>query len=640
MRPILVCGVWAAHLFIAGTASAGAIIWGPPKTISGNADVSTVGRLLSALNLQGPTVVINGVTFTAAGLGNISPNFVLPSSGEIFGSDGPFGSTQFPFAGLSTDYKDLLDSGAFTFTGQNPPPPMTLSIISLTIGQLYEFQWWVNDSPDTGDFDRTTTAMSGASVSLEHNLANVEGGVGQFVIGAFLADATTQTIVFQGAGTGPNVGATQINGFQLRVIASGDCDGTGSIDLLDHTEYASCLTGPGVALSSMDCFCIDFDDDNDADLLDFADLQNAFSGKCQGRNRLCDDGNACTSGDVCVGGACAGASIPNCPGQGGGGGDGVLDGDGDAVTDAQDVCSATPRGQPVNADGCSCSQIDCDDGDICTTDACADGACSHTNNTRPCNDGDACTVGDRCSNGICAGRPRNCDDDNACTSDTCVDGVCVHPPFGCPKDLQCDPRNGKCVVCLSDADCDDALFCNGFEHCEDGSCRAGEPPCNSNNDSCNEDTDECEPDSDGDGVPDVRDECAATPPESVVENDGCRYFGWMITDSATGSPLGRSLEPIREGDVVLIEAPATPRGQVFDHWDGDVPAGRESQNPLSLIIDSDKDISPVYEAVISNSTMCGAGCGCTPGAPAVILTFFGLLAMRFVGSRRDRIPLR
>ena len=93
---------------------------------------------------------------------------------------------------------------------------MTLSIINLTVGLPYQFQWWVNDSIGSV-FDLTTTATSGiTSVTLEHNFANAAGGVGQFALGTFVADATMQTIVFQGAGTHP--ARTQINGFQLRVI--------------------------------------------------------------------------------------------------------------------------------------------------------------------------------------------------------------------------------------------------------------------------------------------------------------------------------------------------------------------------------------------------------------------------------------
>ena len=32
--------------------------------------------------------------------------------------------------------------------------------------------------------------------------------------------------------------------------------------------------------------------------------------------------------------------------------------------------------------------------------------------------------------------------------------------------------------------------------------------------------------------------------------------------------------------------------------------------------------------------LCGAGCGCTPGAAFGLLTFLGLVAMRFIGPRR------
>jgi choice-of-anchor B domain-containing protein len=45
-----------------------------------------------------------------------------------------------------------------------------------------------------------------------------------------------------------------------------------------------------------------------------------------------------------------------------------------------------------------------------------------------------------------------------------------------------------CEYC-SDADCDDALYCNGAETCDDGTCVQGEPPCPHG--VCNEETDEC-----------------------------------------------------------------------------------------------------------------------------------------------------
>ena len=41
----------------------------------------------------------------------------------------------------------------------------------------------------------------------------------------------------------------------------------------------------------------------------------------------------------------------------------------------------------------------------------------------------------------------------------------------------CDEDNDICVECLGDSDCDDSVFCNGFETCVAGSCQAGTPAC-------------------------------------------------------------------------------------------------------------------------------------------------------------------
>ncbi len=51
---------------------------------------------------------------------------------------------------------------------------------------------------------------------------------------------------------------------------------------------------------------------------------------------------------------------------------------------------------------------DCDDGNPCTSDFCLSDSCQHMNNTNYCNDGDACTQDDRCSNGTCVGTPVDC----------------------------------------------------------------------------------------------------------------------------------------------------------------------------------------------------------------------------------------
>ncbi len=71
----------------------------------------------------------------------------------------------------------------------------------------------------------------------------------------------------------------------------------------------------------------------------------------------------------------------------------------------------------------------CDDANSCTDDWCDSASgCAHADNSASCDDGSACTSGDRCQDGSCAGGPPpNCDDGNACTDDSCDAATgCVH----------------------------------------------------------------------------------------------------------------------------------------------------------------------------------------------------------------------
>lgn len=86
-------------------------------------------------------------------------------------------------------------------------------------------------------------------------------------------------------------------------------------------------------------------------------------------------------------------------------GDGVLDGAEDKNKNGKvDPGEADPNntadgGKPPLADPCAGKS--CDDGNVCTTDSCAAGGCSHGANTQPCDDGDACTAGDTCDATLC-----------------------------------------------------------------------------------------------------------------------------------------------------------------------------------------------------------------------------------------------
>ena len=135
----------------------------------------------------------------------------------------------------------------------------------------------------------------------------------------------------------------------------------------------------------------------------------------------------------------------------------------------------------------------CDDGEVCTTDACNPvTGCGHANNTVPCA-ASKCESGKyyaaaNCSGGTCPSQTGvTCDDGKTCTTDTCTAGT------GCSNTLQ----GGYCLIggtCYADGQANPANFC---EMCTSTSSQTswsksnGQPEtCNNKDDDCNGVTDE------------------------------------------------------------------------------------------------------------------------------------------------------
>lgn len=194
-------------------ARAADINWGTPQQITGDSDVSTNGALIGAFNVGDtgvPSTTVNGVTFQsfpAPGGNGSSGNFTMTGGGGVFQSNTGGGSTMPPFSNLSPQYQTLLSSYVIPLFG-----PATLTISGLMVGGSYEFQFWSNNSSDMFSYQITATGGSN-SVSLASNGKSMEGGRGQFVLGSFAADATTQSISFIGDGDGGF-----LNGVQLRAV--------------------------------------------------------------------------------------------------------------------------------------------------------------------------------------------------------------------------------------------------------------------------------------------------------------------------------------------------------------------------------------------------------------------------------------
>ena len=199
----------------------------------------------------------------------------------------------------------------------------------------------------------------------------------------------------------------------------------------------------------------------------------------------------------------------------------------------QPICSAMmPQPEACNGKDDNCNgETDeglCDDGSVCTTDACNnDGSCKHAKlSGTTWDDGNVCTTFEQCSSGVCFGgtilngddndpcstdwcdpftgcshKPSSegkcLEDGNACTQDVCMNGKCTHPKVKdgalcldegnvCTNDV-CD--NGDCFHNANSAKCDDGNQCTLNDSCKDKSCSVSLKVCN--DDACTIDT--CEP---------------------------------------------------------------------------------------------------------------------------------------------------
>ncbi len=180
----------------------------------------------------------------------------------------------------------------------------------------------------------------------------------------------------------------------------------------------------------------------------------------------CDDGLACNGSETCdiPSGICQAGTPLACD-------DGVFC---NGVETCDEAAGCLP-GAPV----------DCDNGIFCdgveTCDAVAD-AC--VDNADP-----ACDDGVNCTDDSCNAGTDSCD--NIANNGYCDDGLFCNGSETCDQTLDC--QAGTAV------DCDDGVFCNGVETCDNvaGACQSGTPElCDDGvdctDDSCNAGTDSCD----------------------------------------------------------------------------------------------------------------------------------------------------
>lgn len=163
----------------------------------------------------------------------------------------------------------------------------------------------------------------------------------------------------------------------------------------------------------------------------------------------------------------------------------------DGDTDDSDGCSGICQvevgyactGAPSVCDECF-EDIDCDDGDDCTTDTCSNNACGHTTApqgttclTGVCSSGGTCVecvedancgpdgpLCDTQTNSCYCAADADCDDDNECTSEVCSQGHCAVTVL--PIETECSighcngNSDGPMCICDTNGDCDDQNSCS------------------------------------------------------------------------------------------------------------------------------------------------------------------------------------
>jgi len=224
----LVCAV--GTLLAVSSAHAAPITWGTATTISADANVSTTGTFRYAYHWNTGNTTVNGVTFTGT-----TSTTTGGSDVDLVGFDSPhnaFTSTANPFNNLSTAYKATLVGSPY-----NSGATATVTLKNLTIGNQYAVQVWIEDPRAAGGTRTATlTSSGGNSVVLDYNSTNGEGGVGQYSIGTFTANAVTQTFTIGTAAS------AQLNALQVREVASGPL----TISLIAPTDEQVFRSGSSV----------------------------------------------------------------------------------------------------------------------------------------------------------------------------------------------------------------------------------------------------------------------------------------------------------------------------------------------------------------------------------------------------------
>ncbi|MSQ82434.1 MAG: hypothetical protein EXR77_05875 [Myxococcales bacterium] len=249
----------------------------------------------------------------------------------------------------------------------------------------------------------------------------------------------------------------------------------------------------------------------------------------------CEDGSACTKGDLCAAGLCAAGTPTVCDDKNACTVDTCDTKTGCVQTPAPDASTCDDGNACTTTDSCAAGKCEgkavvCDDKNACTKDSCDIAAgCTATNdNTAACDDDNSCSISDKCSAGTCKGIGKVCaEDGNPCTNEECANNVCSAVANADPCDdgnpcsqkdvckdkqcgggeaIKCDDKNdctddlcdkatGICKFTNNTTTCSDDSACTSKDGCQGGVCVGTPIPCDDGNqctlDACDDATGKC-----------------------------------------------------------------------------------------------------------------------------------------------------
>ena len=210
-----------------------AIAWSSGDTTQDN-DVSINGSLVFAINATTGTGIqtsVNGVGFVASNREDAGTVAQAQSPGnesiDVFNESidaftiGNDNANAFENGGLG-NVGEIIRGGWWGGTTGNSNATATVTLTGLTVGDIYEVQVFSNDarsSRNSSFISRLDDGNGGTGVDLALNNQPLGGSAGDFGIGTFTADSSTQSFTVTGLLNGNlNGGRAQVNAIQLRSL--------------------------------------------------------------------------------------------------------------------------------------------------------------------------------------------------------------------------------------------------------------------------------------------------------------------------------------------------------------------------------------------------------------------------------------